>query len=135
MTMLRRFIRPLCTFGRRRCFVSSTSTSNSNVPYYATQTHLTGLRKNEHSIGDLIAIYEQTAELLKGLPVNFQYYQRSMEETVQERLAILRTPHVQREQIEVAIGEGILEEVIEQATEEVDLIKYMASLPPEEPAL
>lgn len=86
------------------------------------QTHLTGLYRDERASEGLALLYRETLAALTALPADY-YYRQSMEGTIKERLSVLEGGD--RGQAEAAIGEGLLEEVMEQARAELDLVQTM----------
>lgn len=87
------------------------------------QTHLTGLYRSEQADKELASVYRETLAALSLLPADY-YYRRSLEETISGRLRLLGEGD--RAQAEAAMGEGLLEEVIEQARAELALIQTAA---------
>lgn len=87
------------------------------------QTHLTGLYRDERASEKLAALYRETLTALAALPADY-YYRQSLEGTLKDRLSLLEGSS-DRARAEAAIGEGLLEEVMEQARAELDLVQTM----------
>jgi NADH dehydrogenase (ubiquinone) 1 alpha subcomplex subunit 5 len=77
----------------------------------------------------LAKVYDRTLQALAKLPSDY-YYRRTLEGTLRGRLAVLsETPAT----AETVFGEGLLEELVEQAQQELHLVSLMAEWRPWEP--
>lgn len=95
----------------------------------AEQTIYTGLFRNANVLTELESMYRESKKALGCLPPECEYRQ-SMEAVADERLALLAEPNVSRERFEGAVGEGLVEEVLQQASEELRLIEKMSAWQP-----
>lgn len=82
-------------------------------------TGLTGLHQHPDPKTALSALYTKTLSVLKEFPQHSVYAQAMLTETSKRLLAI--TPEATREQVELKIGSGLIEELVIQALEELDL--------------
>lgn len=89
-------------------------------------------RADDTSINTLVEIYNRTLSAVKDVPAQAAY-RVNVEKTVKHRLAILQESSDLAD-IEAKFGIGRIEEVIEIAQDELDLIPHMAAWKPWEVA-
>lgn len=97
------------------------------------QSILTGLNRDPEAAQKLLAVYQESQAALARLPAEC-YYGQTFGATLQQRIAFLTTRSSSgtkagdggrvdgAEAVEEAFGEGTLEEILEQATAERELI-------------
>merc|ERR1712137_106956 len=86
-----------------------------------TSTGLVGLQVNPTARQDLIKIYRRTLEEVKILPPEATNYRNAVEQITKFRLHVVET-NVDEDVIERKINCGQLEELIEQAEDELSVI-------------
>lgn len=86
-----------------------------------TSTGLAGLKVNPNARQDLINIYRRTLEEVKLLPPEAKNYRNAVEQFTKFRLNVVET-NEDEEVIERKINCGQLEELIEQAEDELTVI-------------
>ncbi|KAF8242699.1 hypothetical protein K440DRAFT_607103 [Wilcoxina mikolae CBS 423.85] len=90
-----------------------------------TATGITGLLTHPHPRPTLIALYNHTLNVLSTLPPH-SVYRQSAENLTKQRLEIVKALTAEQvEEIEDKIGEGLIEEVIEEGWGELRCAEAM----------
>lgn len=91
------------------------------------QTIYTGLWKDSKAVTRLNEIYNMTLKTLLTFPTDY-YYRQTLEATLRERIRLLN--EAPETVVETAFGEGLLEQVVQQAGEEQLLVDSMVEWKP-----
>lgn len=90
-------------------------------------TGLAGIYKHPNPRPALVALYNETLNVLKDKFPNDSVYRQSVETLTKNRLNIVEKEEIV-ENIENQIGGGLIEEVVIQAAEELNLVKELGGL-------
>ncbi|EER36112.1 hypothetical protein CTRG_00851 [Candida tropicalis MYA-3404] len=90
-------------------------------------TGLAGIYKHPNPRPALVALYNETLNVLKDKFPTDSVYRQSVETLTKNRLNIVEKEEIV-ENIENQIGGGLIEEVVIQAAEELNLVKELGGL-------
>lgn len=94
------------------------------------ETGITGLKADVNARKKLTEIYEKLkAEAVSTLPEGYEY-RRGLLATVESRMKLLGEPSRSDVEVEREIGEGQLEELVEQAEAEYELLQKIKEWKP-----
>ena len=106
---------------KSRLLSQSTASSSSKL-----STGLTGLKVDPFARKNLLKLYGDLEIKLKQLPVDYGY-RNVMLNLLEERNKLIKDESLSDYDLEIKIGEGQLEELIEQAEEENVLIEKLSN--------
>lgn len=111
----------LNSFRKIRLFSQSTAAAASKI-----STGLTGLKVDPSARKNLLKLYGDLEIKLKQLPTDYGY-RNGMLSLIEERNKLINNESLTDFELEMKIGEGQLEELIEQAKEEHGLFEKLSN--------
>lgn len=106
----------------RRIFSQTTAAARASK----ISTGLTGLKVDPSARNNLLKQYGDLETKLRQLPVDYGY-RNGMLSVLEERNKLLKNESLSDFDLEMKIGEGQLEELIEQAEEEHELFEKLSN--------
>lgn len=107
-------------------FSSSSYSSSSLFSSTKTSTGITGLIANSNARNNLLSLYCELEKKLKELPEDYGY-RKGMLVLLENYKTIIKNEANSDLDVEIQINEGQLEELVEQAHEELNLLEKLAN--------